>query len=79
MRDDGRELLSATALPLHDGHGGGDDRFMADLIARLTARRAGKATTEEARTSLAASVESHLMAFAAEESRRERRMIELEG
>jgi predicted dehydrogenase len=79
MRGDRRELLSATAVPLHDGHGGGDDPFVADVIARLAARRAGQETTQEAQTSLAASVESHLMAFAAEESRRERRMVELEG
>lgn len=76
MRDDLRELLNATAVPLHDGHGGGDDAMMADLVARLRARRDGATLDEEARTSLATSVESHLMAFAAEESRHERTVVE---
>jgi predicted dehydrogenase len=77
MRDDERELMTATAVPLHDGHGGGDDGLLSDLVARLRARRDGSARTEPSPTSLATSIESHLMAFAAEESRRERRMVEL--
>jgi len=77
MRDDERRLLSVMAVPLPDGHGGGDDGLLSDLVARLLARRDGTAGTEPSPTSLATAIESHLMAFAAEESRRERRMVEL--
>jgi predicted dehydrogenase len=77
MRDDERELMNATAVPIHDGHGGGDDGLLSDLVARLRARRDGTAGTEPSPTSLSTSIESHLMAFAAEESRRQRRMVEL--
>ena len=77
MRDDERELMNATAVPLHDGHGGGDDGLLSDLVVRLRARRAGTAGAVPSPTSLATSIESHLMAFAAEESRRERRVVEL--
>jgi predicted dehydrogenase len=80
MRDDERIVLQATAVPLHDGHGGGDDGLMTDAVARLRALRDGDPDAEsEARTSLAASIESHLMAFAAETSRLERRVVELAG
>jgi len=47
-------------------------------VARLRARRDGVAGADDAaRTSLAASLESHFMAFAAEQSRHERRVVEL--
>jgi predicted dehydrogenase len=78
MRGDERITINATAVPLYDGHGGGDDGLMADAIARLRARRDGaSAAAEDARTSLAVSLDSHAMAFAAETSRRERRLVEL--
>jgi len=78
LRGDERIVLNATAVPLHDGHGGGDDGLMSDVVARLRARRAHVPGADDAaRTSLAESIESHLMAFAAERSRRERRLIEL--
>ena len=78
LRGDERIVLNATAVPPHDGHGGGDDGLMTDAIARLRARRDGEPGADEAaRTSLAESVDSHLMAFAAEESRRLRRLVEL--
>lgn len=78
LPDDETIVIHATEAPLHDGHGGGDDAMMTDVIARLRARRDGApGASDEARTSLAASVDSHLMAFAAEESRRERRLVEL--
>lgn len=78
IRGDERVLLNATAVPLYDGHGGGDDGLMTDAIARLRARRDGVPGAEEdARTSLAVSLDSHAMAFAAETSRRERRLVEL--
>ena len=77
MRDDERILLRATPRPI-DGHGGGDDALMHDAIARLRARRGlSLADADDARTSLAVSLDSHAMAFAAERSRRERRVVEL--
>ncbi|MGH2402052.1 MAG: Gfo/Idh/MocA family protein [Candidatus Limnocylindria bacterium] len=78
MRDDERVVLNATPVPLYDGHGGGDDGFLTDAIARLAARRdGGTEQARDARTSLAVSIDSHVMAFAAEESRHQRRMVEL--
>jgi hypothetical protein len=77
VRDDERIMLSAAPVRV-DGHGGGDGGLMTDVVARLRARRDGvRGADEAARTSLAASIESHLMAFAAERSRHERRVVEL--
>lgn len=77
MRDDERLVLRAGP-ERQDGHGGGDDGLMDDVVARLRARRDGEPGARDAgRTSLAASVESHRMAFAAERSRHERRLVEL--
>ncbi len=77
MRDDERTVLHAAPAAL-DGHGGGDDGLMDDVVARLRARRDRlPGAAAEARTSLAASIESHLMAFAAEASRRDCRLVEL--
>ena len=77
MRDDERVVVVAASTH-EDGHGGGDEGFMDDLVRRVAARRDGMPGADEAaRTSLQASVESHLMAFAAERSRRERRLVEL--
>jgi predicted dehydrogenase len=50
------------------GHAGGDDRMTAAFVDLARRRRDGE-PVEAAATSLAVSVESHLMAFAAEESR----------
>lgn len=75
MPRDGREVLHVSAAT--DGHGGGDDAMLGGVIAGLRAARDGTADRSVARTSLAASVESHEMAFAAEVSRRERRLVEL--
>jgi len=76
--EDERIVLNATSQHLVDGHGGGDDGLMTDVVARLRARRDGvPGAAEEARTSLAASLDSHAMAFAAETSRRERRLVEI--
>jgi predicted dehydrogenase len=77
----GDETITLTATPPRtDGHGGGDDAMMDDVIDRLRARRDGEPEAErEGRTSLATSLESHLMAFAAETSRRQRRLIDLRG
>lgn len=82
--EDERMVVNVASEAIVDGHGhghdGGDDALMTDAIARLRARRDGvPGAADEARTSLAASLESHAMAFAAETSRRERRLVELAG
>ena len=78
MRDDERIVLDVTGAGPLDGHGGGDDGLLADVVSRLEARRDGLPGADEAaRTSLAASIDSHTMAFAAEQSRHERRVVEL--
>jgi predicted dehydrogenase len=62
-------------IPLDEaraGHGGGDEGIMADFVAVL---RGEKAPLTDARTSL----ESHLLAFAAEEARLEHTVIEMTG
>ena len=68
----GHELVRVPAGP---GHTGGDEGLMEAFTARLQARREGR-VPEEALTSLAESLDSHLMAFAAEESRREGRVVQ---
>jgi predicted dehydrogenase len=62
--------VRTSQLTLHSEgyHGGGDDALVADFIGRVQDRlRRGEQSV--ARTSLEGSVGSHLMAFAAEESR----------
>jgi predicted dehydrogenase len=58
------------------GHAGGDEGLLGDLVARARAR-AGEARPARARTSLAASVDSHLLAFAAEEARATGTVVQL--
>lgn len=59
---------SQLTVPGESEHGGGDEGLVADFIGRVQDRlRHGVTTT--ALTSLEESVDSHLMAFAAEESR----------
>ena len=79
MRDDERTVIETSAVGL-DGHGGGDGAMLDDLVARLARRRDGSADPDVAApTGLADALESHLMAFAAEQSRHERRLVELVG
>ena len=59
----------------YGGHGGGDEALMAVFLASVRSTPPGRPLASL--SSLAASVESHIMAFAAERSRRERRMVEL--
>ena len=54
------------------GHGGGDGRLLEDFVAVLRGERT------EAATEAAESLESHLLAFAAEEARTTRRVVEME-
>jgi predicted dehydrogenase len=53
------------------GHGGGDHNLMADFLAALRGEIPPM-------TSARASLESHLLAFAAEEARTEHKMVEME-
>lgn len=59
------------------GHDGGDGGLISAFVAHALARRSGE-TRGTALTSLAEATESHLIAFAAERSRREGRVIELQ-
>ncbi|TYP78960.1 Gfo/Idh/MocA family protein [Paenibacillus methanolicus] len=56
----------------HVGHGGGDNRLIADFVQLV--REGGR---REGLTSASGSVQSHLMAFAAEESRVTGQVIEM--
>ncbi|HSJ00386.1 MAG TPA: Gfo/Idh/MocA family oxidoreductase, partial [Patescibacteria group bacterium] len=77
MRDDERTVIDTSAVAV-DGHGGGDGAMLDDVVARLTRLRdAGDGPVAAAPTELADAIDSHLMAFAAEESRHERRLVEL--
>lgn len=59
------EIIRVEAGP---GHAGGDDGLMRAFVERIRRRKAGE-DPGEAVTSLHESLDSHLMAFAAEESR----------
>jgi predicted dehydrogenase len=76
----GDEVYTVLARPgSHDvdgHHEGGDAGLMRAFLAHVRARRAG-APDPGVRTSLAESIESHAMAFAAERSRLEGRLIAL--
>jgi predicted dehydrogenase len=62
--------------PIEGRHGGGDDGVMSEFLARAQLRRR-QANVPPPLTSLEESLDSHLMAFAAEKSRRTGEMIEL--
>lgn len=66
------EKITLTDPGGHVGHGGGDLRLVRDFIRSV--QQSGEHTSA---TSAAASVQSHLMAFAAERSRLEQRMVQL--
>jgi len=69
-------VTTGAAGPVHEvmrvrgngRHAGGDQGLMAAFIRRLRARKSGT-VPEEALTSLQESLDSHFMAFAAEQSR----------
>jgi predicted dehydrogenase len=71
-RDDRRQRFD-TSAKLGDGHGGGDQRLMASFVRSL---RSGE--TASTLTTARQSLESHLMAFAAEQARREARVVRME-
>ena len=55
-----------------DGHGGGDWRLVSDWIQAVAQQDASLLTS-----TIAASIESHVMGFAAEASRKEKRVVEV--
>jgi predicted dehydrogenase len=60
-----------VVVPSGAGHGGGDEAMLEAFVARLVAVRARR-LPDASPTSLAVSLDSHRMAFAAERSRHER-------
>ena len=59
------------------GHGGGDEALVVDALGRWQLRKHGRGPAN-APTTLAVSIESHTMAFAAERSRHEQRRVALD-
>lgn len=59
---------SRLTVPPDTTHGGGDEGIVADFVARIR-RKLREGQAGEALTSLEESIDSHLMAFAAERSR----------
>ena len=55
-----------------DGHGGGDWRLVADWIQAIDQQNPALLTS-----TIDASIESHVMGFAAEKSRKENRVMEI--
>ncbi len=55
-----------------DGHGGGDWRLVADWIQAISQQNASLLTS-----TIDASIESHVMGFAAEKSRKENKVVEI--
>jgi predicted dehydrogenase len=72
--------VRTSQLTLHSEgyHGGGDDAIVADFIGRVQDRLRGGETSAP-RTSLEESIDSHLMAFAAERSRLTGQSVVLNG
>ncbi|SHE14207.1 Uncharacterized oxidoreductase ycjS [Chlamydia abortus] len=68
-----QEVIKLVDPEGHIGHGGGDRRLVYDFAKAV--RRQG---THRSVTSAQASIQSHLMAFAAERSRIEKRMVRLD-
>lgn len=89
LADDGEKSITVTHFPsnhteqaesriIHigrsaSGHGGGDSGIMEDLVRVLSDR------TADSRSSISRSVESHLMAFAMEASRRSGKIIDMDA
>ncbi len=76
VRDHRRQRVERLNLPNEielGGHGGGDDGLMRAFVAAV---RAGQ---QEPLTSARASLESHLMAFAAEQARMEGTVIDMQA
>jgi len=67
-----KEQITLTDPGGHVGHGGGDHRLVRDFVQAVS-----QYGEYDSATSAQASIQSHLMAFAAEKSRLERRMVTL--
>lgn len=67
-----REVITLGDPGGHVGHGGGDYGLMKDLLKVI--RSSGQS---EGLTSAAKSVQNHMIAFAAEQSRVEKRIIDM--
>jgi predicted dehydrogenase len=76
-RRGGRKVLWRSRNPFK-GHGGGDERLMEDFTAQIGSAPRG-AGVPGARGSARAALQSHLLCFAAERSRREGRVIVMDG
>jgi hypothetical protein len=72
-----REVTVIETPGSSDGHGGGDWGLMRSFTRLL--RSSDPAARQRALTSASASVESHLVALAAEKSRLEKRVIEMDA
>ena len=70
----GRKEHLDTSADIKSGHGGGDEKLMEAFINSI---KKGKANT--ALTTAKESLESHLMAFAAEKARREKTIVYLDS
>ncbi|TFE23323.1 Gfo/Idh/MocA family protein [Cohnella luojiensis] len=67
------EIITLEDVDGHVGHGGGDLRLIANFVSSLRGKEAN-----DSRTSAQISVQSHLMAFAAEQSRLTRQVVEMD-
>jgi predicted dehydrogenase len=68
----GRTTHLDTSPPLAGGHSGGDEGLMRAFVQSLH-----HGWTEEAQLTIQQALESHLMAFASEEARRARRVVQM--
>ena len=69
----GRYWRYDTSAPLQSGHGGGDHRLMAGFVQALR----GHHVSPDILTTAHQSLESHLMAFAAEEARLNQEVVQM--
>ncbi|NMB97624.1 MAG: Gfo/Idh/MocA family oxidoreductase [Clostridiaceae bacterium] len=66
-----KELVEIDKSAIRSSHGGGDERLLKDFLDSVSGK------PSEKRTSASNSLQSHLMAFAAEKSRKEGRTVEI--
>lgn len=67
-----KEIIKIDESITRKGHGGGDERLLRDFLDAVEGK------PSEKKTSALNSLQSHLMAFAAEKSRKEGRTVEIE-
>ncbi len=67
-----KEIVEIDSSTTASGHGGGDERLFKDFLDSISGKPA------EQKTSASKSLQSHLMAFAAEKSRKGGRAVKLE-